>query len=81
MTRFAVGEGVFGDNLQLVGGFAECAVAPQRALTHKPEGLTFAAAATLPQAGAIALQGTAGVAAGQRVLMGMPIQRVITTSR
>jgi NADPH:quinone reductase-like Zn-dependent oxidoreductase len=34
-----------------------------------PEDLTFAAAATLPQAGAIALQATAGVTAGQRVLI------------
>lgn len=69
VTRFGVGDEVYGDNLQLKGGFAECTVAPASALAHKPEGLTFAAAATLPQAGAIALQGTAGASAGQRVLI------------
>lgn len=69
VTRFRVGDEVYGDNLQLMGGFAEYTVAPVSALAHKPEGLTFPAAATLPQAGAIALQGTAGVSAGQRVLI------------
>ena len=69
VTRFRVGDEVYGDNLLLKGGFAECTVAPESALAHKPEELTFAAAATIPQAGAIALQGTAGISAGQRVLI------------
>jgi NADPH:quinone reductase-like Zn-dependent oxidoreductase len=69
VTRFAVGDVVYGDNLQLMGGFAEYAVALESGLAHKPEKLTFAEASTLPQAGAIALQGTAGVTAGQRVLI------------
>jgi NADPH:quinone reductase-like Zn-dependent oxidoreductase len=69
VTRFAAGDVVYGDNLQLMGGFAEYALAPEAALAHKPGGLTFAQASTLPQAGAIAWQGTAGVAAGQRVLI------------
>jgi NADPH:quinone reductase-like Zn-dependent oxidoreductase len=69
VTRFRVGDAVYGDNLQLKGGFAEYAVAPASALAHKPDTMTFAEASTLPQAGAIALQGTAGVAAGQRVLI------------
>jgi NADPH:quinone reductase-like Zn-dependent oxidoreductase len=69
VTRFAAGDAVFGDNLQLKGGFAEYALVPEAALAHKPDGLTFAQASTLPQAGAIALQGTAGVGAGQRVLI------------
>jgi NADPH:quinone reductase-like Zn-dependent oxidoreductase len=60
---------VYGDNLQLKGGFAEYAVAPESALAHKPEELTFAEASAIPQAAAIALRGTAGVAAGQRVLI------------
>jgi NADPH:quinone reductase-like Zn-dependent oxidoreductase len=64
-----VGDEVYGDNLQLMGGFAEYAVAPESALAHKPEELTFAQAAAIPQAAAIALRGTAGVAAGQRVLI------------
>jgi NADPH:quinone reductase-like Zn-dependent oxidoreductase len=60
---------VYGDNLQLKGGFAEYAVAPESALAHKPEELTFAEASTIPQAGAIARRGTAGVTAGTRVLI------------
>src|SRR5262249_9009905 len=63
------GDEVYGDNLELKGGFAEYAVAPESVLAHKPEGLTFAEASTIPQAGAIALQGTTGAAAGQRVLI------------
>jgi NADPH:quinone reductase-like Zn-dependent oxidoreductase len=69
VTRFRVGDQVYGDNLQLKGGFAEYAVAPASALAHKPKQLTFAEAAAIPQAAAIALRGTAGVAAGQRVLI------------
>jgi NADPH:quinone reductase-like Zn-dependent oxidoreductase len=69
VTRFQVGDAVFGDNLQLKGGFAECAVVPESALAHKPDELTFAEASTIPQAAAIAWSGTAGVAPGQRVLI------------
>jgi NADPH:quinone reductase-like Zn-dependent oxidoreductase len=69
VTRFGVGDEVYGDNLQLKGGFAEYAVAPEEALADKPEELTFAEASAIPQAAAIALRGTGGVAAGQRVLI------------
>jgi NADPH:quinone reductase-like Zn-dependent oxidoreductase len=69
VRRFRVGDEVFGDNLNLMGGFAQYAVAPESALLHKPEQLSFAEASTLPQAGAIALQGTAGAGRGQRVLI------------
>jgi NADPH:quinone reductase-like Zn-dependent oxidoreductase len=69
VTRFRVGDPVYGDNLQLKGGFAEYAVAPESALAHKPEKLTFAESSAIPQAAAIALRGTAGVAAGRRVLI------------
>jgi NADPH:quinone reductase-like Zn-dependent oxidoreductase len=69
VTRFSVGDEVYGDNLGLMGGFAEYALAPESVLAHKPAGLTFAEASTLPQAGAIAVQGTAGVGAGQRMLV------------
>jgi NADPH:quinone reductase-like Zn-dependent oxidoreductase len=69
VTRFRPGEEVYGDNLALKGGFAEYAVAAESALTHKPAELTFAQASTIPQAGAIALQGTAGAAEGRRVLV------------
>jgi len=69
VTRFRVGEEVYGDNLALKGGFAEYAVAPESVLAHKPPELTFAQASTLPQAGAIALQGTRWARPGSRVLV------------
>ena len=69
VTRFQPGDDVYGDNLALKGGFAEYTVAAASALTAKPAELTFAQASTIPQAGAIALQGTDGAAAGRRVLV------------
>ena len=69
VTRFRPGDEVYGDNLQLQGGFAEYAVAPESTLALKPAELTFAQASTIPQAGAIALQGTVGAAKGRRVLI------------
>jgi NADPH:quinone reductase-like Zn-dependent oxidoreductase len=69
VTRFRPGDEVYGDNLQLKGGFAEYAVAPEAALAPKPAALTPAEASTIPQAGVIALQGTAGAATGNRVLI------------
>jgi NADPH:quinone reductase-like Zn-dependent oxidoreductase len=69
VTRFRPGDEVYGDNLALKGGFAQYAVAAETALAPKPAGLTFAEASTIPQAGAIALQGTAGAAPGRRVLV------------
>jgi len=69
VTRFRCGDEVYGDNLALMGGFAEQALAPETALALKPPRLTFAEASTIPQAGAIALQGTDRVLAGQRVLI------------
>ncbi|MFC7597472.1 NAD(P)-dependent alcohol dehydrogenase [Terrabacter sp. GCM10028922] len=69
VTRFQPGDEVYGDNLQLMGGFAQYAVAPESALAHKPPALNFAEASTIPQAGSIALQGTAGAARGLRVLI------------
>jgi len=68
-TRFAVGDEVYGDNLALKGGFAEYAVVPERALALRPAGLSTVDASTVPQAGAIAVQGTAGISAGQRLLV------------
>ena len=69
VTRFRPGDEVYGDNLALMGGFAEYALAPETALTHKPARLTFAEASTIPQAGAIAMQGTKRAVAGGRVLI------------
>ncbi len=69
VTRFRPGDEVYGDNLGLMGGFAEYALAPEGVLTRKPARLTFAEASTIPQAGAIALQGTATAVPGRRVLI------------
>lgn len=69
VTNFRSGDEVYGDNLTLKGGFAEYAVLPESVLAHKPAALTFAEASTLPQAAAIALQGTAGAGPGQRIVI------------
>jgi NADPH:quinone reductase-like Zn-dependent oxidoreductase len=69
VTGFEPGDEVFGDNLALKGGFAEYTVAAASALAPKPAELSFAQASTIPQAGVIALQGTAGAATGRRVLV------------
>ena len=69
VTTFRAGDEVYGDNLGLKGGFAELAVAPASVLAPKPPALTFVEASTIPQAGAIALQGTAGAGPGTRVLV------------
>ncbi|MFI7060698.1 NAD(P)-dependent alcohol dehydrogenase [Kribbella sp. NPDC050124] len=69
VTRFGPGDEVYGDNLLLKGGFAEFTIAPESVLAHKPAKLSFAEASTIPQAGAIALQGTKWAAAGRRILI------------
>lgn len=72
VTRFRPGEEVFGDLMERAGGFAECVCAREKALTLKPVGLTFEVAATIPQAGVIALQGIRDkgrVKQGQKVLI------------
>jgi NADPH:quinone reductase-like Zn-dependent oxidoreductase len=69
---FRPGEDVFADILSSMGGFAEYVCAPQSALARLPAGMTYEQAATLPQAGAIALQGIDGkgqVQPGQTVLI------------
>jgi NADPH:quinone reductase-like Zn-dependent oxidoreductase len=67
VTRFHAGDEVYGEIR--MGGFAEYAVASEVALAHKPAGLTFLEASTIPQAGAIALQGTADAGSGLRMLI------------
>ena len=69
VTQFRPGEEVYGDNLDQMGGFAEYAVAAASVLSRKPPALTFAQASTIPQAGVIAIQGTAAVKPGQRLLI------------
>jgi len=69
VTGFRPGDDVYGDNLAMKGGFAEYAVAPESTLAHRPGRLTCTEASTIPQAGAIALQGTVGAGPGLRVLI------------
>ena len=69
VTRFRPGDEVYGDNLALKGGFAEYAIVPESVLAHKPNQLTFAEASAIPQAGAIARQGTQRAVLGGRVLI------------
>jgi NADPH:quinone reductase-like Zn-dependent oxidoreductase len=69
VTTFEPGDLVYGDNLALKGGFAEYALARATALAPKPTDLTFVEAAAIPQSAAIAVQGTAGVGPGSRLLI------------
>jgi NADPH:quinone reductase-like Zn-dependent oxidoreductase len=69
VERFSVGDEVYGDNLELKGGFADFAVAPVTSLSHKPGELTFVQAAAIPHPAAIAGCGMADVVAGSRVLI------------
>lgn len=72
VTRFRPGDAVLGDVFERWGGLAERVVAPEDALVPKPDGLSFAAAAAIPQSGVLALQGlrTRGrQALGRRVLI------------
>ncbi len=72
VTQFQPGDAVFGDILYHMGGFAEYVCTPAKLLVHKPASLSFAAAAALPQAAVIALQGIRDkgqVQPGQKVLI------------
>lgn len=69
MTRFAVGDEVFG---VAEGTFAEYAVGEESKLAHLPAGTSFVDAAALPISGITALQGlleVGGLASGQDVLV------------
>lgn len=70
---FKVGDEVLGDLASYgFGGFAQYAVAPEKALVHKPANLTFEEAAALPMASVTALQGLrnkGNLQKGQHVLI------------
>jgi NADPH:quinone reductase-like Zn-dependent oxidoreductase len=71
-TLFRPGEDVFADILSYMGGFAEYVAVPESVLMRMPAGMTYQEAASLPQAGAIALQGIlekGQVKSGQKVLV------------
>lgn len=69
VTNFQPGDEVYADNILGKGGFAQYAVVSDSLLAHKPPELSWAQASTIPQAGAIAWQGTAGVGPGNKVLI------------
>ena len=72
VESFRPGDEVFGDILYHgSGAFAEYVSVPESApIVHKPPGLSFEEASTLPQAGIIALQGVTGrIQRGDRVLI------------
>lgn len=59
VTRFKVGDLVFGDLLDRWGGLAECVTAHERSWAAIPAGLTPEQACMIPQAGVVAWQGIA----------------------
>jgi NADPH:quinone reductase-like Zn-dependent oxidoreductase len=72
VTLFRPGQDVFGDILRHMGGFAQYVCVPEGTMAPMPDGMTYAEAAALPQAGAIALQGIRDkgqVQRGQKVLV------------
>src|SRR5436190_15376770 len=72
VTRFRVGDEVFGQVADESGSYAEYAVAVESDIARKPKELTDVAAAALPVAGLTpwqALFDTAKLAAGQKVLI------------
>ncbi len=70
---FQPGDEVFGDLCESGwGGFAEYVCAPEHAFTRKPPSISFAEAAAVPQAAAMALKGLREVGkiqSGQKVLI------------
>lgn len=72
VTRFRPGDEVFGDLWANFGGFAEYACACETEMELKPATATFEEAATVPQAGVLALQGLrlgGQLQPGQKVLI------------
>jgi NADPH:quinone reductase-like Zn-dependent oxidoreductase len=73
VTKFQPGDEVFGDLSEYgYGGFAEYACAREGAWARKPVNLDFEEAATVPQAGVMALQGLGGrksIQVGDQVLI------------
>lgn len=57
VTKFKVGDEVFGDIATAFGGFAEFTCARESVLVKKPASLTFEQAAAVPMAAVTALQG------------------------
>jgi len=57
VTRFKIGDSVYGDLSGRWGGFAEYSCASEKALAPKPASMSFVEAAAIPQAAMLAVQG------------------------
>lgn len=57
VTRFKIGDEVYGDLSGQWGGFAEYVCANEKAIALKPAGMRFEEAAAIPQAAMLAVQG------------------------
>ncbi|HEX6225472.1 MAG TPA: NAD(P)-dependent alcohol dehydrogenase [Chryseolinea sp.] len=72
VTKFQIGDEVFGDLSGRWGGFAEYVCAPENSLDRKSPAMTFEEAAAVPQAAMLAVQGLIDkgkIRAGQKVLI------------
>ncbi len=72
VSRFKTGDAVFGDISEVWGGFAEYCCVPEERLLHKPSGMSFIQAASMPHTGLLAWQAlyNAGpIKPGARVLI------------
>ena len=73
VSKFKPGDAVFGDLAECGwGGYAEYVSAPEKALLLKPTEISFQQAASIPQAGALAVQALMGksrVQSGQKILI------------
>jgi NADPH:quinone reductase-like Zn-dependent oxidoreductase len=72
VTRFKVGDDVYGDLSGRWGGFAEYTCAQEKALVHRPAAMSYVEAAAIPQAAMLAVQGLIDkgkISEGQQVLI------------
>jgi len=72
ISKFKIGDEVYGDLSGRWGGFAEYVCAPEKALALKPAVMSFEEAASIPQAAMLAVQGLIDkgkIHAGQKLLI------------
>jgi NADPH:quinone reductase-like Zn-dependent oxidoreductase len=72
ISKFKIGDEVYGDLSGRWGGFAEFVSAPEKALALKPATMSFEEAASIPQAAMLAVQGLIDkgrIHAGQKLLI------------
>jgi len=72
ISKFKIGDDVYGDLSGRWGGFAEYVCAPEKALALKPAAMSFEEAASIPQAAMLAVQGLIDkgkIHAGQKLLI------------